>query len=69
MEIEKDVPLPASVEKNSYPYRNMEIGDSFYVEGIKLNTMLNTNWRWSRKLDRNFIARKEGDGIRVWRVD
>jgi len=29
MEIEKDVPLPASVEKNSYPYREMEIGDSF----------------------------------------
>jgi len=69
MQIEKNVPVPSVVAKKEYPYRAMQVGDSFFVEGVKLATMLNTNWRWGQKLGRKFIARVEEGGVRVWRLE
>lgn len=69
IDVEKDVPMPESRVRQSYPYELMRVGESFWVRGVKLQSMYNTNFRWGRKLSRRFVARVEGDGIRVWRIE
>lgn len=67
IKISKGIPIPNKV-RSEYPYRQMEIGDSFYVEGIALPVICNSNWRYGKKLGMKFIAAKEKSGVRVWRT-
>ena len=64
--LDKDVPLPES--RKRYQYKDMEVGDSFFVEGGGIQNICNQNYRTGKKLGRSFIARKEDGGVRVWRV-
>ena len=64
--LDKDVPLPEA--RKRYPYREMEVGDSFFVEGGGIQNICNQNYRTGKKLGKSFIARKEEGGVRVWRV-
>ena len=66
MLVEKSVPLPEG--KKRYPYKEMEVGDSFFVGDGKLQVVCNANYRASKRLGMQFIARKEVEGVRVWRV-
>jgi hypothetical protein len=66
MEVSKDVPVPP--DKRRYPYKVMEVGDSFFVDGGRLQVVCNNNYRTGKKLERKFIARCEKEGVRVWRV-
>jgi hypothetical protein len=66
MELTKDVPVPP--DKRRYPYKVMDVGDSFFVDGGKLQVVCNNNYRTGKKLGRKFIARCEEQGVRVWRV-
>ena len=66
VEISRDVPVPPP--KRRYPYRDMEVGESFLVSGGVLQVVCNNNYRTGKKLERKFIARKEQEGVRVWRV-
>ena len=69
LSVEKKIPLPSDKKRNSYPYKVMEVGDSFYVpEGI-LQIVCNANYRAKKQLGRKFIARKDKEGIRVWRTE
>jgi len=51
----------------AYPYEEMEVGDSFVVPVEARAKVLNANYRAGKRLGRVFIARTEGDNIRVWR--
>ena len=64
--LDKDVPLPEA--RKRYPYKEMEVGDSFFVEGGGIQNICNQNYRTGKKLGKSFIARKEDNGVRVWRV-
>jgi len=66
VELDKGVPLP--VARKKYPYAVMEVGDSFFVAEGGIQNVCNQNYRMGKKLGMSFIARKEGDGVRVWRV-
>ena len=68
-EITKDVPVPQPIKRHNYPYRDLQVGESFWVAGISMQSLCNSNRRQSKALARKFICRKEGDGVRVWRVD
>ena len=68
-EITKDVPVPQPIKRHNYPYRDLQVGESFWVAGISMQSLCNSNRRQSKALDRKFICRKEGDGVRVWRVE
>jgi hypothetical protein len=46
----------------------MEIGDSFFIKEVGLQVVLNANWRAGKRLQKKFIARKDGEGVRVWRT-
>lgn len=64
--VEKSVPVPSG--KKRYPYKEMEVGDSFFVDSGKIQTVCNANYRASKRLGMTFMARKEGEGVRVWRT-
>ena len=69
IQVEKDVPLPAPKKRNSYPYKSMDIGESFFVPDVKMQTIYNYNYRASKSLNMRFIARREGEGVRIWRTE
>ena len=68
IEISKNIPVPDSKVKRQYPYKSMDVGDSFYVEGVSLQVICNGNYRYGKKLGAKFIAKKENAGVRVWRT-
>ena len=67
--VEAGVPMPTVRSRNVYPYKTMAVGDSFFVRDGKLQIVCNANWKNGKKLGRKFAARREADGVRVWRVE
>jgi hypothetical protein len=62
--IEKNIPVPPARGNPIYPWKHMDIGDSFLVE--KANA---TNLHYAAKRSGIKIRiRKTDFGIRVWRV-
>lgn len=66
--VESSIPLPEDRVVRRYPHGEMEVGDSFFIAGVALQVVLNANWRAGKRLQRKFIARKDGEGVRVWRT-
>ena len=67
--VENNIPLPKIAKRNVYPYESMDIGDSFFLESANPQTVANNNYVRGKKLGMKFIARKEGNGVRVWRIE
>ena len=61
--IEKGVPLRPKFGK--YPLREMKIGDSFFVPDVSARTSI---YSCARNAKVKVTARREGDGMRVWRI-
>lgn len=56
-----------------YPWPNMKKGDSFFVPGYSVKKQNNlhtsgTNWFKRNNPDGKISIRREGDGIRVYRI-
>ena len=72
-EIEKGIPLPEGRRgrKKLYPFGEMEIGDSFVVPvNSQTLSMYKMIGGYTRHLKpKKFIARKNEDVIRVWRIE
>ena len=82
VEVEKGIPLPAPRGGTSggkgrdsvYPWRGMEVGDSFFTRNKHICNMVTTaGARYgakytSRKATKEFRG-QEVDGWRVWRVE
>lgn len=69
IEISKNVPLPKEKTRNTYPYEEMDVGDSFFVSGVTMQNMCNMNGKAAKKYGGRFIARRENEGIRVWKTE
>ena len=67
--IENNIPLPQERKRNSYPYKSMDIGDSFFIDNIAMNIVCNNNYQTSKRTGMKFTARREGNGVRVWRIE
>ena len=75
MKIEKDIPIPHSRltgNRKKYPFENMEIGDSFFVQVVNI---FEKRKRASsiiacarRELPKKFISRQVDGGVRIWRI-
>lgn len=68
IEREKGIAMPQPRVVYAYPYEEMEIGDSFVVPVVARAKVLNANYRAGKRLQRVFMARTEGEQIRVWRM-
>lgn len=81
MIIEKNIPLPSRKRDkwkspHKYPYKNMVIGDSFYVENYcreKMQRVTCAGRSYFIKMGKydkmTVTARKESTGFRVWCVE
>ena len=67
--VEKNIPIPPGKKRNVYPYKSMEIGESFFIPTGKIQIVCNANYRTGKQLNKKFIARKDKEGVRVWRTE
>lgn len=68
--IEKGIEIPKSQKKNlKYPFRNMEIGDSFFVEKDRRLAAYSIVSQFARQNPpMKFTTRVVDGGVRVWRI-
>ena len=66
--VDKGTPLPEEKKRNVYPYKQMDVGDSFFAPDAQITVMCNLQYRMSKRTGMKFTARKEGNGVRVWRI-
>lgn len=65
--IEKNVPLPGVAA--TYPFEQMEVGDSFFAEGKTANQLQNAASHWRKRKGWKFATRTEEGGARIWRTE
>lgn len=69
--IEKNIPLPENHKKPKYPFSDMQVGDSFFIQQGKKKTInasaaryaMLQNPRWK------FVLINIDDGCRCWRTE
>ncbi len=69
--IEKGVPLSSNtVGDPKYPFRDMDVGDSFSIEGggVAANLVRAASANETRKSGKRFSTRKFEGGYRCWRI-
>lgn len=69
--IEKNIPIKKRGKKQLYPFDTMEVGDSFFAEGKKRNSVyISCREMLERRgmTDRKFTFSVEENGVRVWRI-
>jgi hypothetical protein len=73
--IDKGVALPDAKGgggKAKYPWEALDVGDSFFSPGAKIETFYTLTSAASKKFARKFLARKWDEagvaGVRVWRT-
>ena len=71
MKIENDVPMPKTTRPTKYPFRDMNVGESVFFDnepkGSQSNPAISAHML-SKRTDFKFATRKEGNGVRIWRV-
>ena len=68
IEVERGLEMPTPRVVYSYPYEEMDVGDSFTVPVAARQKVLNANYRASKRLGLKFMAKTEGDIVRIWRT-
>lgn len=71
IEIDKKIPMEGNKvgRKSKYPFGGMEVGDSFFVDGVKSSAIRNLASTTGQRLGKTFSVRIQGDGYRVWRTE
>lgn len=71
--IEKNIPVPTPIHRgrpNRYPWKGMEIGDSFlFPKEVSLAGCRTMAWDAGRKLKRKFTVMQTSEGNRCWRIE
>lgn len=74
MYIEKNIeaPTPKGGRNPVYPFREMEVGDSVFLEGQDMNKENKgymSAWAYGRRSGKKFTGRVVEGGLRIWRVE
>ena len=70
MKIETDVPLPESSRARKYPFLEMSVGESVYFEGEEVNgRAYRAAMSTGRRHNQKYVARREDNGLRIWRAE
>ena len=65
--IDKTIPVPTH-HLAKYPFKTMEVGDSFFAEGKTPTILLSAAKHVRKNNGWKFASRKEGTGARIWRI-
>ena len=71
IKIDTGVPIEANYTNGrpeKYPWRQMEVGDSFFAEEMPLKRASTYAWEAGRRTGRKFACRRQENGVRIWRV-
>lgn len=71
IKIDKNVPLPPHIREGrapEYPWRTMEIGDSFFVAEPKTPNAATASRQTGRTFTRRAVVEDGVKGFRVWRI-
>lgn len=72
IEIEKGIPIPLYAGQRGtaakYPWKDMNVGDSFFVEGADTKQMSSAVYGVSKRTGFKFACRSVDGGTRVWRI-
>lgn len=73
-EIERGIPIPKERtrypgKKITYPWKDMEVGDSFFLSSANTNSVCSAARVYARFNRAKFITRTYDDGVRVWRTE
>ena len=69
--IEHKIPMPkrrGGSRPAKYPFREMKVGDSFFVPDVKIYSFASQASLWGKKLGAKFSCLTVEGGVRVWRV-
>jgi hypothetical protein len=70
--IDKDIPIPTDDRRNGtsskYPFKSMNIGESFFVAGKKIQNIGYAVTRAKKMYGNDYTARTVIGGVRVWRI-
>lgn len=73
IKIERGVPLPSRPTGiyNSYPFRDMKIGDRIFVPDSEAGERIRSaaSYFSLRNPEYRFTVRREGNGYRAWRIE
>lgn len=73
IKIDKGIPLPPAIRCRGaapkYPWHEMNVGDSFFAQGVKASSISRLAIVTGKACGRKFSTRKESDGVRVWRIE
>lgn len=71
--IENDFAIPAErqprTRRSKYPWAELEVGQSFLVEGALLRSMSSTASHAGRRSKKKFLVRTAEGGVRIWRLE
>lgn len=69
--IDKNVPIPTKLgggAKAKFPWLALRVGDSFLIPDQNLKQHMNNAYAAGVRYGRKFICRRDGNGVRVWRI-
>jgi hypothetical protein len=70
MKIDKDIPVPESTRARKWPFIEMDIGDSvFFAEEQVNGKAYRAAMSVGRRQHRKYVARREDEGLRIWRSE
>ncbi len=68
MKIDKNVPMPTSQANSKYPFWDMDVGDSFLIDGNEVQSVRNASHMCGKRNEMKFTVRKTAEGYRCWRI-
>lgn len=68
--IDKNVPVPTEQRACKWPFTSMQVGDSVLFDGEKVNgKAYRSAMAMGARRKQKFVARREGNGLRIWRAE
>ena len=69
IKIDKGLPVPSGSRgaNSKYPFADLEIGDSFFVN-VKQQLFCSAVAGYAKRHNKKFTTRSENGGTRVWRI-
>lgn len=68
-EIEKGIEIPQPKGNRKYPWKEMKVGDSFFLKGGGHSTIYPAASYAGTRNNKKFVVRAVEGGIRVWRIE
>jgi len=67
-QIESGVPMPINLRNVKYPFKTMEIGDSFIIDNVNAQIISKAAYVFGKRNNKKFAVRTNDGTARIWRI-